>query len=165
MEPYPQQLPAESDSLDQNFIELHAIVEKLNTFRNIYMILTTGLITKFAAPHNNIYRESVTWEDAIQIGSFGVARAAYRYHQSSGIRFSTFAAKWIFKEIQRQSLKGRLIRISANTIEQYARAAKNKDKVNYSKFSRHLKDATLTEETIERVQHLLTLSRFQVSLL
>jgi RNA polymerase sigma factor (sigma-70 family) len=137
---------AKTDLQEQKFIELHAIVEKLNTIRNIYMILTTGLITKLATRINDIYKESVTWEDAIQIGSFGVARAAYRYHQSSGIRFSTFAANWVFKEIQRQSLKGRLIRISANTIEQYARAAKNEDTENLCKFLTLIKHATITDE-------------------
>jgi DNA-directed RNA polymerase sigma subunit (sigma70/sigma32) len=73
-----------------------------------------------------------------------------RYHQSSGIRFSTFAANWVFKEIQRQSLKGRLIRISANTIEQYARAAKNEATENLCKFLTLIKHATITDEdTIE----------------
>ena len=77
-----------ADLQEQQFIELHAIVEKLNTIRNIYIILTTGLIKKLASRINYIYRESVTREDAIQIGSFGIARAAYRYHPSSGVRFS-----------------------------------------------------------------------------
>jgi RNA polymerase sigma factor (sigma-70 family) len=141
---------AKTDLQEQEFIELHAIVEKLNTIRNIYMILTTGLITKLATRINDIYKESVAWEDAIQIGSFGVARAAYRYHQSSGIRFSTFAASWVFKEIQRQSLKGRLIRISSNTIEQYSRAAKNNDTDKLCKFLTLIKHATITDEdTIE----------------
>lgn len=142
---------SKNDLREQKFIELHAIVEKLNTIRNIYMILTTGLITKLATRINNIYKESVTWEDAIQIGSFGVARAAYRYHQSSGIRFSTFAANWVFKEIQRQSLEGRLIRISANTIEQYARAAKTEDTENLCKFLTLIQHATISDEdTIEK---------------
>lgn len=135
-----------TDLQERKFIELHAIVEKLNTIRNIYMILTTGLITKLATRINNLYKESVTWEDAIQIGSFGVARAAYRYHQSSGIRFSTFAANWVFKEIQRQSLEGRLIRISTNTIEQYAKAAKTEDTANLCKFLALIKHATITDE-------------------
>jgi RNA polymerase sigma factor (sigma-70 family) len=139
-----------ADLQEQQFIELHAIVEKLNTIRNIYIILTTGLIKKLASRINYIYRESVTREDAIQIGSFGIARAAYRYHPSSGVRFSTFAATWVFKEIQRQSLQGRLIRLSTNTIEQYAKAAKNEDTENLCKFSTLIRHATITDEdTIE----------------
>lgn len=149
------------DLQEQQFIELHAIVEKLNTIRNIYMILTTGLITKLATRINKIYKESVTWEDAVQIGSFGVARAAYRYHQSSGIRFSTFAANWVFKEIQRQSLQGRLIRISVNTIEQYARAAKNEDTENFCKFLTLIKHATITDEDTTELSPVSTLENFQ----
>lgn len=131
-----------ADLQEQQFIDLHTIVEKLNTVRNIYILLTTGLVKRLAARINCIYKESVTFEDAIQIGSFGIARAAYRYHQSSGLRFSTFATNWVFKEIQRQSLDGRLIRLSTNTVEQYSRAAKNEDTENLSKFSSQMKDAT-----------------------
>jgi RNA polymerase sigma factor (sigma-70 family) len=136
----------QADFQEQQFIELQAIVEKLNTIRNIYMILTSGLVKKLAGRINDIYKASITLEDAIQIGSFGIARAAYRYHQSSGVRFSTFAANWVFKEIQRQSLKGRLIRLSSNTVERYSRAAKNKDTENLYKFSTLIKHATTTDD-------------------
>ena len=138
----------EVDLQEEQFIELHAVVEKLNTIRNIYILLTTGLVKKLAARINNIYKESVTFEDAIQIGSFGIARAAYRYHQSSGVRFSTFAANWVFKEIQRQSLEGRLIRLSTNTVEQYSRAAKDQDTENICKFLSQIKNATTADEDI-----------------
>jgi Sigma-70 region 2 len=95
---------------DQHFIALHDVVERLNTLRNIYMLLTAGLVRKLAATTNTLYKESVTYEDAVQIGWVGIARAAYRYHQSCGVRFSTFAANWVYREIQRQALSGRLIR-------------------------------------------------------
>ncbi|MCP4343132.1 MAG: sigma-70 family RNA polymerase sigma factor [Desulfobulbaceae bacterium] len=133
---------------EQQFIELHSIVVKLNTIRNIYMLLTTGLIKKLVAQINDIYKESVTFEDAVQIGSFGIARAAYRYHQSSGVRFSTFAANWVFKEIQRQSLTGRLIRLSANTVEQYTKALKTDDAANFAKYTTRIQNATITGEEI-----------------
>jgi RNA polymerase sigma factor (sigma-70 family) len=136
----------QADFQEQQFIELQAIVEKLNTIRNIYMILTSGLVKKLAGRINDIYKASITLEDAIQIGSFGIARAAYRYHQSSGVRFSTFAARWVFKEIQRQSLKGRLIRLSSNTVERYSRAAKHEDTENLCKFSTLIKHATTSDE-------------------
>lgn len=106
----------------QAFIELLAVVERLNTLRNIYMLLTTGLVQKLTRRISDIYKQSVTMEDAHQIGSFGIARAAYRYHPSCGVRFSTYAAKWIMKEIQRQALSGRLIRISSDLVEKVARA-------------------------------------------
>lgn len=139
---------SKTDLQENQFIELHTVVEKLNTIRNIFMLLTSGLVKKLAAQINNIYKESVTFEDASQIGSFGIARAAYRYHQSSGIRFSTFASNWVFKEIQRQSLEGRLIRLSTNTIEQYTRAAKDHDIENIDKFSNHIRNATTVGEEI-----------------
>ncbi len=138
----------DNDLQEPNFIELQATVEKLNTIRNIYMMLTIGLVKKLATKINNIYKESVTFEDAIQIGSFGVARAAYRYHQSSGIRFSTFAANWVFKEIQRQSLDGRLIRLSANTVEQYTKAAKGNDTEGLCLYLSQIKNATTTNDDI-----------------
>jgi RNA polymerase sigma factor (sigma-70 family) len=137
-----------ADVQEQQFIELHNIVEKLNTIRNIYILLTTGLIKKLVARINDIYKESVTFEDAIQIGSFGIARAAYRYHQSSGVRFSTFAANWVFKEIQRQSLNGRLIRLSSNTVEQYSRALKTEDSENLGKYTTRIQNATITDDEI-----------------
>lgn len=111
----------------QPFAELSDVVERLNTLRNIYMLLTTNLVKKLTSRINQLYSHSVTAEDACQIGSFGVARAAYRYHPSVGVRFSTFAAHWVQKEIQRQALEGRLIRISSNLVEQFSQAKRNKD--------------------------------------
>ncbi len=130
------------DQRDEQFMRLHGVVEKLNTIRNIYMILTTGLVKKLAAQINAIYKTSVAYEDALQIGSIGIARAAYRYHHSCGTRFSTYAANWVFKEIQRQSLSGRLIRLSANTVEQYTKAAKQNDSENFSKYSTLIENTT-----------------------
>ncbi len=117
-----------TDSLRKSpsFIELHAIVEKLNTLRNIYMILSAGLVKKLVSNINEIYQQSISFEDAVQIGSFGIARAAYRYHPSSGVRFSTFAANWVHKEIQRQALDNRLIRISAHIVASFAKAKASK---------------------------------------
>lgn len=131
---------------DPDFKTLHNIVEKLNTLRNIYMLLTTGLVKMLAAKTNSLYRESLTYEDAVQIGGIGVARAAYRYHQSCGVRFSTFAANWIFKEIQRQALEGRLIRISANTVESFTRAAKSGDPASLEKYSTIIEHATTSQK-------------------
>lgn len=153
------QLP-QNEMQDDQFIALHHIVEKLNTLRNIYMLLTTGLVKMLAAKTSTLYRESVTYEDAVQIGGIGVARAAYRYHQSCGVRFSTFAANWIFKEIQRQALDGRLIRISANTVEGYAKAAKRGDSASLGKYSALIANATAARETLPEEYGCLTLTEF-----
>ncbi len=126
----------------QAFTELHEVVQRLNTLRNIYMLLTVNLVRKLTANISNIYKQSITSEDAQQIGFFGVARAAYRYHPSTGIRFSTYAANWILKEIQRQSLQGRLIRVSSNVVEQFSRAARNQDKEEERSVTNMLAKAT-----------------------
>lgn len=134
----------------QDFITLHDLVEKLNTIRNIYVLLTTGLVRKLASRISDIYKESVTIDDAVQIGSFGIARAAYRYHQSTGVRFSTFAANWVFKEIQRQALQGRLIKLSANAIEQYSCAAKSGNASKANLFKRKIDHATTDDEIVDQ---------------
>ncbi len=102
----------------QEFIDLIKIIHKLNTIRNIYISLSLGFIYSMAQKTPPLYMRGISKEDAVQIASFGVARAAYRYHPSFGVRFSTFSAKWIQKEIQRQALQGRLIRINPHTIGQ-----------------------------------------------
>jgi len=107
-----------------SFLQLHGIVENLNTLRNIYMLFSSRLLRKLAGTVSSVYRQSLPYEDRIQAGSFGIARAAYRYHPSIGIRFSTYATGWFYKEIQRQALEGRLVRISSNMVEQYARIKK-----------------------------------------
>lgn len=137
----------------KRFLDLQTVVEQLNTIRNIYMLLTGGLVRKLATRINTIYKESVTEEDAIQIGSLGIARAAYRYHQSSGVRFSTYASNWIFKEIQRQSLQGRLIRLSSNIVEQYVKAAKNQDSNQLNQVIEKIKQATITGEDFMESDH------------
>ncbi len=100
----------------KDFQALTAIITKLNAIRNIYITLSMGFIYKMAHKAPPLYMQGIASEDAVQIASFGVARAAYRYHPSIGVRFSTFSAKWIQKEIQRQALQGRLIRISPYTV-------------------------------------------------
>ncbi len=152
------QSAAELKIRDQQFMALHDVVEKLNTLRNIYMLLTRGLVRKLAAKTNALYKESVTYEDAVQIGGVGIARAAYRYHQSCGVRFSTFAAKWVFREIQRQALNGRLIRISTNTVEGYSKAAKEEDSENFSKYSTIIEKSTTVGWDISEEDRALVLS-------
>ncbi|PID77648.1 MAG: hypothetical protein CSB24_00450 [Deltaproteobacteria bacterium] len=103
------------------YAELLEIIENINTLRNIYMVLTTRLVAKLTGNISSLYRQSISRKDAAQIGSFGVARAAYRYHHSCGYRFSTYAASWVKKEIQRQALDGRLIKISPYLLEKIAK--------------------------------------------
>ncbi len=134
---------------DKFFRELHSVVERLNTLRNIYMLLTSGLVRKLVKNINAIYKESITYEDAVQIGSFGIARAAYRYHQSCGVRFTTYASNWVFKEIQRQALQGRLIKISSNTVEKYSRAAKERNREKLQKFATELTCRTALQSSCE----------------
>lgn len=131
------------------FIALHETVERLNTLRNIYMVLSSGLVRKLVQNINAIYRQSITSEDALQIGSFGIARAAYRYHPSCGVRFSTYAANWVLKEIQRQALEGRLIRISSNVVEHFARAAKEGNAENLTQAEKLISDATAWQTSLE----------------
>jgi RNA polymerase sigma factor (sigma-70 family) len=133
-----------SDSILQSipFKQLHETVEQLNTLRNIYMILSMGLVGKLTAKINAIYRQSVSPEDARQIGSFGIARAAYRYHPSNGMRFSTYASYWVLREIQRQALEGRLIRISVHLVENFAREAKEGQCGDQQKSVQQIRQAT-----------------------
>ncbi len=127
---------------DSAFLELNEVIERLNTLRNIYMLLTTGLVRKLTSKVSSTYRQSITAEDAHQIGCFGIARAAYRYHPSSGARFSTYASNWILKEIQRQSLGGRLIRIPAHIVEKLSRAARSGNKKQEQKTVAIMTNAT-----------------------
>ncbi len=151
----------DSELRDPRFVALHEVVEKLNTLRNVYMLLTTGLVKKLATHTNAIYKESVSYDDAVQIGGIGIARAAYRYHQSSGVRFSTFAAHWVSREIQRQALAGRLIRVSTSTVEGYARAARKEDPADLGKFTAIIENATTLDET--QVGEYATLSLSELS--
>jgi RNA polymerase primary sigma factor len=75
-----------------------------------------------------------------------VARAAYRYHHSCGVRFSTYAANWIRKEVQRQSLDCRLIKISANTIEQFSLGRKNNDTESVEQYSQIIKNCSCIQD-------------------
>lgn len=137
----------QEDYLSGELNDLQKIVEQLNTVRNIYVLLTSGLVKKIVSQLGDIYKEGIADEDAWQIGSFGIARAAYRYHPSCGVRFSTYAANWIRKEVQRQALDGRLIKISTNTIEQYARAEKNNDTVNLNNYLEIIKKSSCIQES------------------
>lgn len=115
-----------ADGRDARFVVLQEIVENLNTLRNIYILLTRGLVRTLAA-RTRLAHHNLSYEDALQIGTFGIARASYRYHPHCGASFSTHAAYWIQREIQQQALGGRLIRISSNSLEAHSRAIKDND--------------------------------------
>jgi RNA polymerase sigma factor (sigma-70 family) len=114
------------------------------------MLLTTGLVRKLTTRINNLYQQSISREDAWQIGSFGVARAAYRYHPSFGGRFSTFASHWILREVQLQALSGRLVRIPVSLVERLSLTARNKQTEQEEHITQQLRTATpyLIEEQI-----------------
>lgn len=144
-------------------IELQQVVEKLNTIRNIYVLLTTGLVKKIVSQLGDIYREGISDEDACQIGSFGVARAAYRYHHSCGVRFSTYAANWIRKEVQRQSLDCRLIKISTNTIEQFSLGKKNNDTESVEQYSQIIKNCSCIQDATSALDDCTSHSQKMIS--
>lgn len=137
------------------FVTLHDTVVKMNTLRNIYMILSRRLVKKLAGRINDFYKISTSYEDAVQIGSIGVARAAYRYHQSCGVRFSTYASHWIFKEIQRQSLSGRLINVSADNLYKRSKASKTGDSKTETLLNSRINNATvlLDNESPDKAIH------------
>ncbi len=154
----------EFDFADHHYSALLEVVEKLNTLRNIYVLLTTGLVKKLAAQTNPLYKQSIAYDDAVQIGTIGIARAAYRYHPSYGVRFSTFAAHWVFREIQRQALDGRLMRISSNTVEGYTKATKDEDAENLKKFRNIIEFASAVDHNLCEEYATLTLSELSSQL-
>lgn len=145
---------------DPGLLELHSVVENLNCLRNIYVLFSTRLIRRLARRVNPLYKQSITYEDALQIGTFGVAKAAYRYHQSIGVRFSTYAADWVSREIQQQALSGRLIRISSNVVEQYAKAKKFNDAGLLAHYGPSLADASTTLDDTRNSGHTPTSTIF-----
>ena len=130
-------LQEKADDIRPQFLKLQHIVENLNTLRNIYMLCSRRLVQVLGTRSRLAYL-NLTKEDAAQIGAFGVARAAYRYHPSCGVRFSTYASNWIYREIQLQALNGKLIRVSSNNIEGYARAVRSGDSELQEKFGARL---------------------------
>jgi len=147
---------ADLDSSGAHFSELQAIVGNLNMLRNCYMLLAQGLVRARARKLTHLYRNELPYEDAVQVGLMGIGRAAYRYHPQQGVRFSTFAANYINREIQQQALSGRLIRLSSNAIEKYARDIKNgetRDSDNH--LFRRITSATLLEDSnlLEALNH------------
>lgn len=124
------------------YAELQKIVTNLNTLRNIYMVLTTRLVGRLTQNINELYKQSITHEDAYQIGTFGVAKASYRYHHSSGFRFSTYASHWVQKEVQRQALDGRLIKVSSHLIEKLSKHARAGEVEEEQKVQADLEQAT-----------------------
>lgn len=108
-------------TLDRDFLELQMVVAGLNSLRNIYMLFSTRLMDYMARKASPLYRQALSYEDAVQVAGFGVARAAYRYHHSFGVSFNSYASNWIKKELQRQGLSNRLVKIPSHLVERYAR--------------------------------------------
>jgi RNA polymerase sigma factor (sigma-70 family) len=137
-----------TDVRDPRFLVLQEIVENLNTLRNIYILLTRSLVRRLAT-RTRLAHYTLSHEDALQIGTFGVARASYRYHPHCGASFSTHAAYWIQREIQQQALGGRLIRISSNSLEAHSRAIKDND----SHSLRHYQTMLATSDVLSLSLH------------
>ncbi|MBM9514845.1 sigma-70 family RNA polymerase sigma factor [Desulfogranum marinum] len=133
------------------FAQLRGVVQRLNTARNIYILLTTRLVAKITSQLQKTYQQSINHRDACQIASFGVARAAYRYHPSIGVRFSTYASKWIQREVQLQALSGRLIKVPASLLERLSKASRKGNKEEEQQAVGTLANATVALSSEEDI--------------
>ncbi|MGI5977004.1 MAG: sigma-70 family RNA polymerase sigma factor [Candidatus Limivicinus sp.] len=132
------------------------ILEGDETARDKLICANLRLVINIAKKYVRSAR-SMTIQDLIQEGNFGLMKAADRFDPSMGYRFSTYATWWIRQSITRAIAdKDRLVRLPVHRAEQIQKVRRaaglsrrmgGEDAVNYESLS----DMTgLNQETVEK---------------
>ena len=82
--------------------------------RDRFVLCNMRLVTKLAKSYTRrIIGTSLTFEDLLQEGIFGLQRAAEKYDPECGHAYSTYATWWIRQSMSRAvNAKGKIIRVS-----------------------------------------------------
>lgn len=97
-------------SATEHMIELRALAEEGERARKALVEANLLLVPFVAKRINN--RGFLTQEDLIQEGNLGLLRAAEKFDDSHGTRFSTYACWWIWSSMKRAVIdRGRLVRL------------------------------------------------------
>ncbi|WP_458107214.1 sigma-70 family RNA polymerase sigma factor [Arthrobacter sp. R3-55] len=121
------------------------------------------LVVSIAKRHTG---QGMDFLDLIQEGNIGLHRAACKFDYSLGFKFSTYATWWIRQAITRALAdQARLIRLPVHIVEQVNKIQGILREADRAGIKHHVAElAKLSDNTVEKVEHLLTVSRSVLSL-
>lgn len=121
------------------------------------------LVVSIAKRHTG---QGMDFLDLIQEGNIGLHRAACKFDYSLGFKFSTYATWWIRQAITRALAdQARLIRLPVHIVEQVNKIQGILREADRAGIKHHVTElAKLSDNTVEKVEHLLTASRSVLSL-
>ena len=106
-----------------------------NELVHTYEKLVYSIIKKYSTSYNK--------DDLFQVGMLGVLDASKKYDPSSGVKFSSFAYKYILGEVLKYLREDRNIKISRDLISDYRKIYLAKERA-YKTLGRSLSDTELS---------------------
>ena len=115
---------------------------------NSYEKLVYSIITRYANDSNR--------EDLFQVGMVGILDASKKYNKNSGVKFTSFAYKFILGEVLKYLREDRNIRISRDMIRDYRNILIVKEKI-YKDYGR--------PATIEEIGKILNINSNKIGMI
>lgn len=123
-----------------------------------YEKLVYSIISKYSNPSNK--------DDLFQVGMLGVMNASKNYDSTSGVKFTSFAYKYILGEVLKYLREDRNIRISRDLISDYRKIIIAKERA-YKAYGRPIKNSELSKilnMSEERINEAINYNEKEMSL-
>ena len=98
--------------------------------------LVYSIIRKYSTPE--------TRDDLFQVGMVGALKAYQKYNEESGVKYSTFAYKYILGEVLKYLRENRLIKLNRDVISDYK-------KINYAKEYIYKSYGKVSDEKLSKI--------------
>lgn len=124
-----------------------------NDFVELNKKLVYSIVNKYASNYNK--------EDLYQVGMIAVMKASEMFDKDKGVKFSTFAYKYILGEILKYIREDKGIRVSRDIISYYIKIMNLKEQI-YLTYGRNAKDeeiSKLTGLSVEKIYEVINLCK------
>lgn len=133
------------------------------------LTLTDDIITNYERLVYSIvnkYSNESNKEDLFQVGMIGVINASKKYNSNIGVKFTSFAYKYILGEILKYLREDKNIRVSRDILNDYRKICLEKDRI-YKEYGRTSNDYEISNNldiSLERINEVYNYNEKEISI-
>lgn len=133
------------------------------------MLITNELISSYEKLVYSIiskYSNNYNKEDLFQVGMIGILDASKKYNSESGVKFTSFAYKYILGEVLKYIREDRNIRVSRDIIRDYKKIIITKEYIykEYGRIPSNKEISKITNINEDRINEVLNYNEKEISL-